>query len=393
MVRTRSSNKKQYPYKAKKPSLKALRVKDTEPVWSPQHVSIGFTALSTNRWWNLFQIRYYDNIDPDANTVRWSDNPDRDEVNLVDTVIHITTSTGAAITITIYYTTSKITVQGKSVTEWLAKEYPRLRTVYGRTENIYRDLERECKLVFSTANNDSTDGEFIQWNEKSTSQENYTPPGIPDEIKSFLDEIIEEVIRPLSTNPPPPKKITAPKKTNAGKPTLDETFANNITRTINKLDDRIANTAGELGEQVLHNVMSVINPMLQESEKCKHAVSLLSNQFDALSKEVSTINKITINMKKLILDEVNNLIHPFKRENKILTDNINGLKQEIIELKWELANKREQPPPAPIIPTPRLSKKSLMRGNSQIHPRPQFLPQKTCLQNVLTHRRQMRSIP
>ena len=163
MVRTRSSNKKPYAYKAKKPSLKTLRVKDTEPVWSPQHVSIGFTASSTNKWWNLFQIRYNDNIDPDANTIRWSDNPDRDEVNLVDTVINITTSTGAAITITIYYTTSKITVQGKSVNEWLTKEYPRLRTVYCQTENVYTDLERECRLAFSTADNNVTiDGEFIQ---------------------------------------------------------------------------------------------------------------------------------------------------------------------------------------------------------------------------------------
>ena len=107
-MKLRKSNKKKYA--AKKSSLKAQKVKDTDPEWSAHECVMSFTSTNTNKWWNIFKVRYYDYIDPDANTVKWFDNTDNNEVELVDTRIHLITSVGKSISITIYFTTNNIDI-------------------------------------------------------------------------------------------------------------------------------------------------------------------------------------------------------------------------------------------------------------------------------------------
>ena len=86
-MKLRKSNKKKYA--GKKASLKAQKVVDSEPVWSSQHAVMTFTSSNTNKWWHIFQARYYNFLDPDMNNVKWFDNTDNNEIELVDTRIHL----------------------------------------------------------------------------------------------------------------------------------------------------------------------------------------------------------------------------------------------------------------------------------------------------------------
>ena len=100
-MRTRKSNKKNYA--SKKSSVKAQKAKDTDPQWSKKQKCMTFQTTNCNKWWNIFQERYYNCLDTKTNQVKWFDNTDQNEINLMETQIHVSTSLDMAVTITIHF--------------------------------------------------------------------------------------------------------------------------------------------------------------------------------------------------------------------------------------------------------------------------------------------------
>ena len=111
-MKTRHQNKKNY---AGKYSLKSQNTKETEPVWSKTKVSLTFTTNNLDKWINILACRYYNNIDPETNSIHWNDMMDKHEVDILETQINITTSMHMSVSITIYLTKNKIQIQGNSV--------------------------------------------------------------------------------------------------------------------------------------------------------------------------------------------------------------------------------------------------------------------------------------
>ena len=74
------------------------------------------------------------------------------------------------------------------------------------------------------------------------------PIGAPQEVKKCMEELLLKVI---ANEKPSVKKKSQPGNGKSPKPpkrpSVDEAFASNVTRTVNKLDDRLSNVAEEIG--------------------------------------------------------------------------------------------------------------------------------------------------
>ena len=268
MVRTRRAKHKNYSWK--KSTLKRQNIQDTDPVWSKKRACVTFTTRNTDKWRNIFQQRYYYCLDPTANSIQWYDITDKDNINLVDTVVHVSTSRGTSVTLTIHHTSSKIMVQGNSVEEWMSHENPGLQNLYRFTANNDEEITAEVQRLFHENN------VFAEWHSPNTEEldadddEGYKLQYVPQAVKVFMDEMIQEITdaeKSTAKKKAPPTKV--PKK-----PAVDETFASNVTRTVNKLDDRLSNVADEVGGEVLASVDTLLNPMWQAIKKNNDNVKL-----------------------------------------------------------------------------------------------------------------------
>ena len=189
-----------------------------------------------------------------------------------------------------------------------------------------------CKETFEGCN------KFAVWQDADTvnsgdeEAEEYSPRCVPDDIKTFLNEAIEKAVTPFRIIEEQAAKENAVKKKPAAravkKPTLEETFAANVTRTVNKLDDKVANVAEEIGGEVLDNVTKLLTPLQQSTEDNHMAIA-------GVSIEISAVNNTVVNLRKFILEEMRKTLAPIKKENNKLKDELRKLKESIAEMKWE----------------------------------------------------------
>ena len=358
--------------------------KDTRPQWSKHGAAITFTTKNTNKWVNILASRYYNNIDPSTNSIHWNDIMDKHEVDMFQSQIHITTSLGMDVSITIFFTTNTICIQGRSMEDWEKFEYPSLQQIYDIAANIPGDIDILCEQFFKE------DPNFAIFKKPETDVEDtYTPWGIPSEVKDVLNDVIKKVCQQSSRDtrkktiktPKTPKKSAVTKKIS-----LEEQFARNVTLTVNKLDDRLTNVTDELRAEVMSNVknglthatevlrsdVNAVNFMQELGDYRADTLSLLDNKINPLSLnydrmqstlndfrrdrdimqgriddlcgEVKLNNSLTVNLKKVVVDEVQRLLSPLKEENISLKKELAAVKEMIVEMKWKEATKTPSKP-------------------------------------------------
>ena len=98
-MRTRNQNKKNY---VGKKSLKMQNLKDTDPKWSKNNAQMTFSTKNTNKWVNILASRYYNNINPDTNDIKWNDIFDKYEVDVVESQVNVSTSKEKSVSICIF---------------------------------------------------------------------------------------------------------------------------------------------------------------------------------------------------------------------------------------------------------------------------------------------------
>ena len=373
-MKTRNQNKKNY---SGKNSLKTQNTKETEPVWSKTGISLTFTTNNINKWINILASRYYNNLDPNTNVIHWNDMMDKHQVDVHETLINITTSVHMSVSITVYFTKNKIQIQGNSVKQWYDFEYPGLKQIYNTSANIPEEIDRHCREIFTN------DRRFVVY-AQALPEDVYVPAGIPSEVKLFLNEVVEMVCSEFEpkvkggTKKKPPK---TPKKPPQPKVSLEEHYARNVTHTVNKLDDRLTYVTDELRAEVISSVndgltraaaeiqilintevASTVQKQLQElhrttTEQINDTIKPLQQNINSIElnvdvnkKDISTINSLTINMKKVMTNHVQVLLAPLTEENKTLRKDLAALKEMVVAMKWNNATKtpRKATPPPPI---------------------------------------------
>ena len=143
--RTKKHSRKKIKFSVNK---RVKLIKDTPKLsYSPQNVSASFLTSNISRWYEIFNCRYFRHCDR-SETVKWSDVADTTGQVLLETIIHLTTTRGQSMTITMYHTNGRIQIQGKHRIEWESGEHMKLYSIYrSLTSNSELDVLAECLVA------------------------------------------------------------------------------------------------------------------------------------------------------------------------------------------------------------------------------------------------------
>ena len=310
--------KKKTPKKTpKKP--KPRKVIDSEPEYSKKMACLTFTTTRIDQWYAELAKQYYENPDLEVSWKDWKGKND------VTTQVEITVSgpckkapeESLSVAINLYMTVGKIMIQGKTLETWRVEEYPYLRDGVNATiPQAVQVIENQDVPTTASVDDDKqqvtcelpiSDGTRKQLytvlespvaatcEPDQPSSQNHVPE-VNELSASDNESITSSIPESTAANKTPklskklPTKTSTKLKSAKSKKTpvkLPVPWMDNITNTINKLDQRVS-SVGNAVEAMKSSMESILKTFVADIKGVKEEVASLKADVESKHQELST---------------------------------------------------------------------------------------------------------
>ena len=313
------------------PAKKSKRISrsDTTPKFGQTNSSLSFAVSDISRFTDVCHDFYY--VTNNNLNVSWTQIVDKDNVGILEVRASISSGDNCGVTITFYFTTGTVRLQGSDLQPWVTHDYPQIKDLYQN-------------MSFSPTKSSDT---FDQSLNLIDFQDDPSDDDIQTSVSSVLTSIIDTICNdkprdsestiPTPTIQPPtptmtPVKTKKPKSSSpsSSKTLISTHWMNNITNVINKMDEKLSDIAEfETSFPLIleTTIQEAMKPIIEENKKQKGEIDSLSQCIVDLKSQLDDIPT-----------QLKNSIKVSKQECLQKTDEQGA---EITTLKQSVANEKK----------------------------------------------------